>query len=169
MSKRRACYLFIGIILSTAVVGILCWIKISRLEIQSSNITSSEEIHEENIIAELSQITPSVILFFNTQCDLCLAEVKLMKEHIGDLSNMYSVFFVSFEPKQSIYSFLNSQGINTGNNIHIIADEKMILLDQYKIKGYPSFIIQSKDHKIIYRGTAIDSNIMLRLLKQNDK
>lgn len=76
---------------------------------------------------------------------------------------------MSFEPKQSIYSFLNSQGINTGNNIHIIADEKMILLDQYKIKGYPSFIIQSKDHKIIYRGTAIDSNIMLRLLKQNDK
>lgn len=169
MSKRKACYLFISIILSTAIVGILCWIKINRLEIQSFNITSSEYIYEENIIAELSQNTPSVILFFNTQCDLCLAEVKLVKKYIGDLSNMYSVFFVSFEPKQSIYSFLNSQGINIGNNIHIIADEKMILLDQYKIKGYPSFIIQSKEHKIINRGTAIDCNIMLRLLKRNDK
>lgn len=169
MKKRKAYYLLISIILSTAIVGILCWIKNSRIEIQSSNITSSEEMHEANIIAELSQNTPSVILFFNTQCDLCLAEVKLIKEHIGDLSNMYSVFFVSFEPKQSIYSFLNNQGINIGNNIHIIADEKMILLDQYKIKGYPSFIIQSKDHRIINRGTAIDSTFMLRLLKRNDK
>lgn len=169
MGKRRACYLFVSIILSTAIVGILCWMKNSRLEIQSSNITSSEYIYEENIIAELSQNTPSVILFFNTQCDLCLAEIKLVKEYVEDLSNMYSVFFVSFEPKQSIYSFLNSQGINIDNNIHIIADEKMILLDQYKIKGYPSFIVQSKDHKIIDRGTVIDCNVMQRLLKQNDK
>lgn len=165
MKKKRVFYLLIIIILGTITVGVLCWIKISRLETQPSNLTSSKEIHEENIIAKSAQDTPCVILFFNTQCDLCLAEIKVIKEYVSDLSSMYSIFFVSFEPKQSIYSFLSNQGISVGNNIHVVADEKMILLDQYKIKGYPSFIILSEDHKIKDRGTVIDHNTILRLLK----
>lgn len=165
MNKRKAYYLLISIILGTVITGILCWMKFNQLENHLSNTTFSREIHEENIITELSQGTPCLILFFNTQCDLCLAEIKLIKEHIRDLSNMYSIFFISFEPKQSIYSFLSNQGISIDKNIHIIADEKMILLDQYKIKGYPSFIILNEDYQIKNRGTVIDSNVILTLLE----
>lgn len=105
---------------------------------------------------------------FNTQCDLCLAEIALIKEHLKKISKMYNIFLISFEPKRSLISFFTEKGIDINNkNIHIIADEDMILLDYYQIKGYPSFIILNTKYKMEYRGSAIDNSIISKLLKQN--
>lgn len=169
MNRKVARYLLISIILGTVIAGILCWIKVSQSKIELSNNISSTYNYEKNLPIELPQATPCIMLFFNSQCDLCLAEIEVVKKHIRDLSNLYSVFFISFEPKQSINSFLTNQGINICNNIHIVADEKMVLLDQLKIKGYPSYIILSRDHKIKSRGTIIDQNMISRLLKLDIK
>lgn len=169
MNRKVARYLLISIILGTVIAGILCWIKVSQSKIELSNNISSTYNYEKNFPIELPQDTPCIMLFFNSQCDLCLAEIEVVKKHIRDLSNLYSVFFISFEPKQSINSFLTNQGINICNNIHIVADEKMVLLDQLKIKGYPSYIILSRDHKIKSRGTIIDQNMISRLLKLDIK
>ncbi len=81
---------------------------------------------------------------------------------------MYNIFLISFEPKRSLISFFTEKGIDINNkNIHIIADEDMILLDYYQIKGYPSFIILNTKYKMEYRGSAIDNSIISKLLKQN--
>lgn len=45
----------------------------------------------------------------------------------------------------------------------------MVLLDQFKIKGYPSYIILSRDHKIKIRGAIIDQNMISKLLKLDIK
>ncbi len=169
MNRKVARYLLISIILGTVIAGILCWIKVSQSKIKPSNNISSTYNYEENLAVELPQDTPCIMLFFNSQCDLCLTEIEVIKKHIRDLSNLYSVFFISFEPKQSINSFLTNQGINICNNIHIVADEKMVLLDQFKIKGYPSYIILSRDHKIKIRGAIIDQNMISKLLKSDIK
>ena len=96
MNRKVACYLLISTVLGTVIAGILCWMKTSQSKIEPSNNISSIYYYDKNVVVELSQDIPCIMLFFNTQCDLCLAEIEVIKEHIRDLSNLYSIFFISF-------------------------------------------------------------------------
>lgn len=150
-------------------MGVFYCRKIRAWDMSQNDLKFSiKDTRNETITIEFIQNAPCIILFFNTQCDLCLGEIQLLKEHIRELSNCYNIFFISFEPPRSLMTFFSKQGIDINNkNIHIIADEEMILLDYYKVEGYPSFIILDAKHKIDNRGAAIDNNIISELLKLN--
>lgn len=168
MNRNKACYLIACVIFVNIFIGVLCWVKRNALDKQQSSFKLPvTNILGEEVTLELIQSAPCLILFFNTQCDLCLTEIKLVKEHVKELSNLYTIFFISFEPPQSLYSFFFEQGIDFGNKrIHAIADEKLTLLDYYQIKGYPSFIVFDNNQEIKSRGSVIDQNIITALLKQ---
>ena len=170
MNKKKTCrYILLSFMLITICMSLLYGYKVYSSKIQKQCFRAPiENTRGEIITLDYLQNTPCIMLFFNTQCDLCLAEIALIKEHLKKISKMYNIFLISFEPKRSLISFFTEKGIDINNkNIHISADEDMILLDYYQIKGYPSFIILNTKYKMEYRGSAIDNSIISKLLKQN--
>lgn len=94
MNRKVARYLLISIILGTVIAGILCWIKVSQSKIKPSNYISSTYNYEENLAVELPQDTPCIMLFFNSQCDLCLAEIEVIKNTL-EIYPTCTLFFSS--------------------------------------------------------------------------
>lgn len=168
MKQKIAFYIIMTILSICIFMGIFCWYGNHHSNSQVLQIANAylKDINGKTI--RLVNDKPAILLFFNTRCDLCASEISLLKKHIKRLSELYNVFFISFESSQSLLDFFSAQKFNVKHkNVYIISDEKMALLDYYKIEGYPSFIIVNTNFQTVYRGAALSNKIVAELLKGN--
>lgn len=126
--------------------------------------TNLIDIQGENISLE-NRIT--IIVFFNTQCDLCLSEINLLNEKADQLNQQFNLVIVSFEPEASLQAFFERYNLNNKENIFIISDSKERLLDDFNIEIYPSFVIIDNDNLVMGRGNILTEKIIEELLILN--
>lgn len=168
MNRRKAVYALLCIILITIVIVLFSIGRHNPFK-EKHNVLriQAKSINGDTISTDQLKDKPTVLIFFNTQCELCLAEILLLKRYLGQILKFYQVFFISFEPKASLSTFFLDEGVNINlDNIYVISDDKMSLLDFYDIEGYPSFLVFDKGGALLYKGEAIDDNVLQRLLKK---
>lgn len=133
---------------------------------QNSLIIHAASINGKIIASEQIRGRQTILIFFNTHCELCLKEISLLKMHLKQISTLYHVIFISFEPKASLIAFFSQEKIYLDcDNVYVISDEKMSLLDFYDINSYPSFLIFNKKGILIHRGEYLNENRLQRVLK----
>ena len=96
------------------LIGILSYLgmaiaaKLEHKEEVNNNINTLQDFNYTNLDGTRKSLnnedTPTVIFFFNPECEHCQAEAKLVSEHAADFEKA-KVYFLSTEDLESIKNF----------------------------------------------------------------
>jgi Uncharacterized protein SCO1/SenC/PrrC, involved in biogenesis of respiratory and photosynthetic systems len=92
----------------------------------------------------LRKNTPTLFLFFDSECDLCHTELNDINSNQNALSKCQMIFF-STQPADSIRSFLESISFNHAPNMFFLVDEDEELIETMEIQATPTAIIYDKN------------------------
>lgn len=170
MKRQIALAISFVVISLTLSIGLLLYLK--RDKSHKKDVNDAIDINfkdiNENIINSASLDNKStLIIFFNTQCDLCLSEMDFLSAKVDQISNQFNLIFISFEPKDSLLRFFEKYNLHNKINTYIISDTKAELLNYFEIEGYPSFVFLDKLRHIAKRGSAINEQTMAEILTLN--
>lgn len=170
MNRKKALYTLFVVMLATITLSILSLRQDNPFKKQQNSlIINAVSINGKIITSEQMRGRQTIMIFFNTHCELCLKEISLLKMHLKQISTFYQVIFISFEPKASLIAFFLQEKVYLDcENVYVISDNKMSLLDFYDIKSYPSFLIFNKKGILYDHGEYINENRLQRVLKNED-
>lgn len=96
----------------------------------------------------LKQNTPIIFVYFNSDCEFCNAETKMIKENINKFSDCQLVF-ISFENPNLIKEFSKKYKLDCYNNIHFVCDSKVSFATTFDVKSIPCLVLYNKDNQLI--------------------
>lgn len=153
------------IILGLSLVGLVGWMVIAGVksiqvkqnasEIQNSLSGSMKALEVSNYKNE-----PTVLFFFNSECEHCQWEVKQVQEHISSLKK-FQLFFVSFEPHDTARAFLNEYGLDH-YLLHVPAEKLMTTFSG----GVPQTFIYRNDLLVKHFKGEVKIEAVLELLEK---
>lgn len=124
--------------------------KINHSKLVSSKIINPkifiETTHAEKIFLKKPNSKYLILVFFNTNCGLCMNEINHINNHLNELLNSeVRVFIISNEPLELLDKFLKTRKINiptvvNGNEI----------IRYFGIKLFPTTIIINSSGEICY-------------------
>lgn len=80
-----------------------------------------------------------LILFFHSDCSLCEYEAERFKKLTA--TGIVDLIWVSGEKKESMKEFASQYGLMNQMAVHIAHADSTVLIDQFKLEGYPSYIL----------------------------
>lgn len=98
--------------------------------------------------SNLQQNTPTVFIYFNSDCEFCNEEAEMIRENIEKFANM-QLIFVSFEKTQAIISFSKIHKLNTHDNVYFLCDSKATFATTFDVKSLPSLMLYDKNQQLI--------------------
>jgi len=111
------------------------------------------QIHDinGNIITEalLRDYKTVMFIYFNPDCDLCVDEIKQIKENESSFTRGKIIFFSDL-PADEIQQFLQKIDFIPTQNILFLSDEKKILINKMEVKSSPTVYIY-RDNQLIKR------------------
>lgn len=96
----------------------------------------------------LKKNTATIFVYFNTECEFCNSEAKIIQENRSKLNNVELVF-VSFENPEKIKSFAIEHQLITYNNIHFLYDKQVSFASTFDVVGLPTIVIYDKKNQLI--------------------
>lgn len=96
----------------------------------------------------LEEDTPTLFIYYNSECDFCNEEAKMIKQNIDRFAD-FQLCFISFEKPEQIKTFANKYQLNTYDNIHFLCDSKVTFATTFDVKSMPCIILYNKDQKLI--------------------
>jgi peroxiredoxin len=96
----------------------------------------------------LKKDTPTLFIYFNTECEFCNEETKMISENIQKFNDLQLVF-ISFEKPELIKAFANKYQLNTNDNIHFLSDTKISFVTTFDVNSLPCLVLYDKDQKLI--------------------
>jgi peroxiredoxin len=117
----------------------------------------------KNLLAK----TPTVFVYFNSECEFCNEEANMIKQNITKLKNVQLVF-VSFEASQIIKKFAQKHQLDTYDNVNFLCDSKVIFATTFDVKSLPCLVLYDKNQHLIEKIKGqIKVEVLLKKLKQN--
>jgi len=150
-SKNILLILFISI---GAYLGYNIATKISYKKKVAQNIKtipkfSYLDINEKAFTNEdLKTITPTIFIYFNTECEYCNEEAKMIKDNIERLKK-FQLIFISFEKAENITSFAQKYQLTNYDNIHFLCDDKVTFASTFDVNALPSIVLYDKEQNLI--------------------
>lgn len=96
----------------------------------------------------LKKDTPTLFIYFNSECEFCNEETKMLKENIEKFANVQLVF-ISFEKPEIIKDFASKYQMNNYANVHFLADTKITFATTFDVKSLPCLVLYDKNQKLI--------------------
>ncbi|MCZ8169238.1 TlpA family protein disulfide reductase [Flavobacterium sp.] len=96
----------------------------------------------------LEEDTPTLFIYYNSECDYCNEETKMIKQNIGKLTE-FQLCFISFEKPEQIKTFANKYQLNTYDNVHFLCDSKVTFATTFDVKSLPCLVLYDKNKKLI--------------------
>lgn len=112
--------------------------KFSFLNINGEDFTNSN----------LKKYTPVIFIYFNTDCDYCNEEAKMLSQNIKKFRDV-QIIFVSFENPNRIKKFAQQYKLNNYDNIHFLHDSKVTFASTFDVNSLPCFVLYDKNQKLI--------------------
>jgi cytochrome oxidase Cu insertion factor (SCO1/SenC/PrrC family) len=106
---------------------------------------------------QLKKSTPSIIIFFNPECDHCQTEAKHISDSIQLLQKV-QIVFASSAPLADIKKFADEYGLLSHPNIKVGRDEKYFLSTFYRLRYAPFVAVYDEKGdlmKVFEGGTTI--------------
>lgn len=105
-----------------------------------------------NIINSLDiEKKPSLLLFFNSECDLCMDELRQINEDLDSFKD-FQIFFITNEPSNILSNFLDEIHFVPIQNTHFLIDQKHELILKMNVNIIPSSFVYNKN-KILTKKT----------------
>jgi peroxiredoxin len=97
---------------------------------------------------ELKKNTPTLFIYFNSDCDYCNEEAQMIHENIAKCDAIELVF-ISFEKTANIKAFATKHQLTTYDNIHFLCDTKVVFATTFDVKSLPCLVLYDKNNKLI--------------------
>lgn len=97
---------------------------------------------------DLKEETPTLFIYYNSECDYCNEEAKMIKQNI-DMFTESQLCFISFEKPVQIKKFAIKYQLNTYDNIHFLCDSKVTFATTFDVKSLPCLVLYDKNKKLI--------------------
>lgn len=96
----------------------------------------------------LKQNTPTLFVYYNSDCDFCNEEAAMIQNEIEKFSNT-QLIFISFEKPIKIDAFSKKYKLNNYDNVHFLHDSKITFATTFDVKSLPCLVLYDKDQKLI--------------------
>jgi hypothetical protein len=139
-------------------VAIICFLVYKIIEKQNQNdvIKASKEYlpvfefykldSSKYSSTAVNKINPIIIIHFDTECDHCQSEAKLIHQNIGAFKKSHIIMVAPNSPSY-ISSFTREYGISQHPEIIVLWDKENRFVDWFGPSPFPSmYIYDSKHH-----------------------
>ena len=96
----------------------------------------------------LVQSTPTLFIYFNSECDFCNHEAEMVRQNLEQLKDI-QVVFISYEPVEKIKQFATKFNLLHHDNIHFLSDSKITFATTFDVKSMPCLVLYDKDNSLI--------------------
>jgi peroxiredoxin len=96
----------------------------------------------------LKKETPTLFIYFNTECEYCNEEAKMIKENIEKFST-FQIVFISFEKPELIKKFAIQHQLINYDKINFLSDSKVSFATTFDVKSLPCLVLYDKNRRLI--------------------
>lgn len=97
---------------------------------------------------DLKDNTPTLFLYFNSECEHCQSEALQIQENIAKFKK-YQLVFVSFEEKYKIIAFAKKYKLDTYDNITFLFDKQVSFSTTFDVNSLPTMILYNMNKELI--------------------
>lgn len=143
--------LFIGVF---AYFGYQIYSKIQHKKEVAENIKTIPKFEYQNIKGgnftnkNLKEDTPTLFIYYNSECDFCNEEAKMIKQNIEKFAT-FQLCFISFEKLEQIKTFATKYQLNTYDNLYFLCDSKITFATTFDVKSMPCLVLYDKNKGLI--------------------
>ncbi|CAA9198802.1 peroxiredoxin family protein [Flavobacterium collinsii] len=154
MKKKLKIILTISFICILAFFTYQIVIKINHKKEAAENIKTIPEFSYKNINGgfftnrDIKINTPTLFIYFNSECEYCNEEAKMIKENAEKFQNV-QLIFVSFEKLELIKTFVTKHQLTSYDNIHFLCDNKVTFSATFDVKSLPCLVLYNKNQKLV--------------------
>lgn len=113
---------------------------------------------------DLKDDTPTVFLYFNSDCEHCQSEAEQIRDNIEKFANAQLVF-ISFEEPQKITAFATKYKLIGYDKITFLCDKQVSFAITFDVKSLPTVVIYDKNKKLVekIKGEVKIENILKKI------
>lgn len=149
--KSLLILLFVGILifLSYQITS-----KINHKNEIAQNIKTVPEFSYKNIKGgifsnqNLKKENATIFIYFNTECEFCNEEAKMIKDNIKSLKN-FQLIFVSFEKPENIKLFSQKHQLSNYDNVYFLCDSKVTFASTFDVTTLPCLVLYDKNFNLL--------------------
>lgn len=97
---------------------------------------------------DLKENTPTLFLYFNSECEHCQSEASQIQDNIINFKN-FQLIFVSFEEKNKIIAFAKKYKLDHYDNITFLLDKQITFSTTFDVNSLPTMILYNKNKELI--------------------
>ncbi|WP_369752766.1 TlpA family protein disulfide reductase [Flavobacterium sp. WC2409] len=97
---------------------------------------------------DLKDNTPTLFIYFNSECEHCQSEASQIQENITNFKN-FQLVFVSFEEKNKIIAFAKKYKLDSYDNITFLLDKQVTFSTTFDVNSLPTIILYNKNRDLI--------------------
>lgn len=112
--------------------------------------------------------TPTVFIYFNSECDYCHHEAESISQNLNSFKNVQFIF-VSTEKIETIKQFSKKYKLHNQPNITFLYDNDYLFTRNFNANSIPYILIYNKENNLIKKQSGqLNANGILRVLNKND-
>jgi peroxiredoxin len=148
------------IVIPIFFITVLCFLgyqivnKINYKKEVAANIKTIPDFKYQNLKGEsfsnknLKKGTPTLFIYFNSECEYCNEEAQIIHDHIKDF-NPFQLVFVSFEHPKKIASFAKKHNLLNNDKINFVCDSKVTFVTTFDVQSLPCLVLYDKNQQLI--------------------
>lgn len=141
-------------IITISYTGLQIYTKIKHKKEVAENIKTIPKFEFQNINGgyftneNLKANTSKLFIYYNSECDFCNEEAKMIKENITQFINT-QIIFISFEATEKIKQFATTHQLDSYDNVHFLCDSKITFATTFDVKSMPCLVLYDKNNNLI--------------------
>ena len=96
----------------------------------------------------LMKNTPTLFIYFNSECEFCNEEAEMIKQNIDKFSQI-QLIFISIENPHKIKGFAINHKLKNYDKINFLSDTKVSFAPTFDVKSLPCLVLYDKDYHLI--------------------
>ena len=106
--------------------------------------TKGDVFTNENI----KENTATLFVYYNSECDFCNEEAKMIQENIQKFKG-FQLVFISFEVQDKIVQFAQKFSLYDYDNVHFLCDSEATFATTFDVKSLPCLVLYDKEQQLI--------------------
>jgi peroxiredoxin len=150
---------FILYVLVLGLMASVVWLVFSVQ--QKKEATAEAEVRAESIPAirltslsgdtfslpQLSSGIATVLIYFNSTCEICQMELKSIGERISEFDGA-QILLISSQEQAELDEFYNSHSLKNSPNVYWLMDEQMDVSTHYGVRSVPAIFCYNGEGKL---------------------
>lgn len=98
-------------------------------------------------LPQLSSGIATVLIYFNSTCEICQMELKSIGERISEFDDA-QILLISSQEQAELAEFYNSHSLKNSPNVYWLMDDQMEVAAHYGVRSVPALFSYDKEGKL---------------------